>query len=199
MYAYTRNNPLRYIDPTGKWNELTGTDEERRRKLAALQQAVGDKKGNYLYDNLDTKTGKHFVGIYTNGNDGKSASFRDTNAAANKLGGIIQDQQRGATIEFESPGTVVGPHTIGSLSDGRSPAATDNLTFYSATIHVTSGKIGTQRPEFQTNGKAFSPSLADVISHELGHIDSTWYHYFGPDSTKEDLGTDGERDAPVER
>jgi RHS repeat-associated protein len=35
LYAYVRNNPLRYVDPKGEAIELTGTDEERAKKLAA--------------------------------------------------------------------------------------------------------------------------------------------------------------------
>ena len=33
MYAYVRNNPLRFTDPKGKSIELTGTDEERKKQL----------------------------------------------------------------------------------------------------------------------------------------------------------------------
>ena len=51
LYSYVRNNPLRFLDPNGEAIELTGTDEERARKLAAIQSKLG-KPGEYLYDNL---------------------------------------------------------------------------------------------------------------------------------------------------
>jgi RHS repeat-associated protein len=41
LYAYARNNPLKYVDPSGRAIELTGDDEERKKQLKALQEAVG--------------------------------------------------------------------------------------------------------------------------------------------------------------
>jgi len=86
LYAYVRNNPLRYVDPKGEAIELTGTDEERAKKLAAIQSKLGDA-GKYLYDNL--YKGKHYVGIYTNGPDGKGPAFASINDATKALSRII--------------------------------------------------------------------------------------------------------------
>lgn len=41
LYAYTRNNPLAFTDPSGENIELIGTAEERQRELEAIQNAVG--------------------------------------------------------------------------------------------------------------------------------------------------------------
>jgi RHS repeat-associated protein len=42
MYAYTRNNPLRYIDPTGEEVRLADlSDEDRKRLLEELQKQTG--------------------------------------------------------------------------------------------------------------------------------------------------------------
>jgi len=82
------------VDPKGKWIELTGSDEERKKQLQALQAAVGKQAGQYLYDNAVTTTDasgnkvtNHYVGIRDNGPDGKGPSFGSINAAANKVGG----------------------------------------------------------------------------------------------------------------
>jgi uncharacterized protein RhaS with RHS repeats len=48
LYAYTRNNPLQFIDPKGEAIELLGDEEERRKALAALRKGVGDQAGAYL-------------------------------------------------------------------------------------------------------------------------------------------------------
>src|SRR4051794_7996632 len=42
-------------------------------------------------------------------------------------------------------------------------------------IHLTAGDIGTARPEVNS-GKSYSPTLADILSHELGQLDADWYH-----------------------
>lgn len=93
LYGYVRNNPLRFIDPTGEAIELIGTEEQRRKQLQALQNAAGSKAGKYLYDNVDKKTGRHFVGIYTNGPDGKGKDFSQINKVSSALSSIIKNEQ----------------------------------------------------------------------------------------------------------
>ncbi len=51
LYAYVRNNPLRFVDPKGEAIELTGDEEKRKKTLAAAQSAVGKEAGKYLYEN----------------------------------------------------------------------------------------------------------------------------------------------------
>jgi RHS repeat-associated protein len=185
MYAYVRNSPLRFVDPRGKWIELLGNDEDRKKELGALQQAVGKKAGSYLYDNSvvtkdengNTVT-KHYVGIRQGGSDGKGPSFGSINAAANKIGGIIADTSRGEQIAVVSPGTLMGGKTpIGSLNMGMTPGDTlaDPYSPYAIT-YITSGPVGDLPGRLMSNGEDTEQSLGDVISHELGHVDSAWYH-----------------------
>ena len=172
MYSYTRNNPLRFVDPTGRSIELTGNDEERKRQLQALQKAAG-KAGSYLYDNVDKKTGNHYVGIYTNGPDGKGPSFNSVNAVSNKLGGIIQDS-RVATVQFVDPGTSKAGQQVGA-APGMSPAVTFAGS-NAATVFVTRGTLGTFPGTLAADGQSETISLDEVLTHELGHVDSKWFH-----------------------
>jgi RHS repeat-associated protein len=105
LYAYTRNNPLKFIDPEGEAVELTGNEEERRRQLEAARSFVGTQAGAYLYENKG-KDGKYYVGVYTNGPNGKGKDFKDLNAVAGEFAAIIADQKV-ATIETVPVGTAV--------------------------------------------------------------------------------------------
>ncbi len=98
LYTYAANNPLKYIDKTGKAIELAGDDEQRKKQLAALQSAVGKKAGSYLYDNAEKDkdgnlTGRHFVGILGGGPSGKGPDFSSINSAAADVAGVVGNTQ----------------------------------------------------------------------------------------------------------
>lgn len=65
-----RNNPLRFVDPTGQAIQLTGeTEDELKKELEAIQASLVNRKvsGNlYVNPELDRdgkQTGRFFVGI----------------------------------------------------------------------------------------------------------------------------------------
>jgi RHS repeat-associated protein len=105
QYSYVRNNPLKFVDPKGEAIELMGDEEHRRRTLEQLRKAVGAEAGAYLYENKG-KDGKYYVGIYTNGPDGKGKAFGEINSLAQGIGAIIGDS-RIARVGFVSDGTKV--------------------------------------------------------------------------------------------
>jgi len=192
-YAYVRGNPLRFVDPTGKYVELSGGEKERARQLAALKTAVGKSAGSYLYDNVDKESGKHYVGILSGGPDGKGPAFSSLGAVANKVSGIVADTQRGVTISFEAPGVTLGSDTpfpieIGSGKGDTSPGWTSPD---GASIELTSGPIAKLNASLSSNGKPLVTTLADVLGHELGNVDSIWYHG-GQDSDGDAVRTENE-------
>jgi RHS repeat-associated protein len=88
QYSYVRNNPLRYIDPTGEKIELTGaTEQERKKQLAAIQSAVG-KGGDQLTIIQDADSGKYFVAI-----DGDAAAFSKISDIAAGIAQVIQNPE----------------------------------------------------------------------------------------------------------
>ena len=173
LYAYVLNNPLSHRDADGHWIELTGDDAARKRQLDALKTGVGSKAGGYLYDN--TVDGKHYVGILSGGADGKGPSFGSINSNSEKIGDIAGDTKRGAVIQFEKPGTEIRGAALGPAGDFSTPART-TVSPNSATIHLTSGGLGETNGNLSSDGHSLGNSLADVLTHELGHVDSTWYH-----------------------
>ena len=49
LLTYARNNPLKFIDPSGNVVELLGDEEQRKRELDILQKTVDTKAGAQLY------------------------------------------------------------------------------------------------------------------------------------------------------
>ncbi len=89
LYAYGRNNPLRFVDPTGQAIQLTGsTEEDRKKELEAIQASLVNSKVSsslYLNPELDKdgkQTGRFFVGINGDASAFEKAGYRESGLAA---------------------------------------------------------------------------------------------------------------------
>lgn len=171
LYGYVRNTPLILIDPTGEAIELTGDENDRAKKLELLRKMVGNEAGAYLYENKG-EDGKYYVGIYTNGPDGKGKDFGSINASAGNLVGIVRDRLV-AEIDLVSPRD---NQTIGTITIGRSPGASAVDNNGRARIAVLDPSIqpGYLPAELTSNDKPLAMETSDVLAHELGHVAVHW-------------------------
>lgn len=175
LYAYGRNNPLRWVDPTGEAVQLTGTtDEERQKELAAIQASlVNSKVAGNLYVNPEKdkngkETGRYFVGI-----QGDAADFAKAGLLESGLAEVIGSQsifQFGfgseTTIKQTFMESLLGPGTfdVGAAYGGAVTHCSD------ATV---SGFIQTVVDPTGIRGRldeAPAPTLGETVAHELiGH------------------------------
>ena len=86
LYTYARNNPLRYVDPTGEEVELIGDEEQRNKALAVLQGNVGKTAGDRLWVETVTKHGKDHYMVRIKGD---SADFAKMGTAAADLSSLV--------------------------------------------------------------------------------------------------------------
>jgi hypothetical protein len=125
-------------------------------------------------DNVDEKTGKHYIGIYTNGPDGKGPAFNSISSTTAKLGAIIQDS-RVVTVQFIDSGTFKFGAKLGSSDNKMSPS----ISFAAANgaqIFITRGGLGHFPPVLTEDGSLHVNLLDELVSHELGHVDSARFH-----------------------
>ncbi len=149
LYAYTGNNPLRFVDPKGEAIELEGDEEERRKALEALR---------------------------TNGPDANGPAFDKINTAAASLGSVIQSQQV-VTLGLVSNGTTLTndrgePITIGSINDGRSPGVTSFFSGGKLSVFILDPSTNPGQLPASKMQPSNAPGSIDqgiLALHELGH------------------------------
>ena len=175
LYAYVRNNPLSLTDPTGESIELIGDEEQRKKALQALQQAVGKDAGNYLYENKVTTTDangnsttKYYVGV-RDGTGGQASVFGKMNSVAGELAPIIADTKN-VQLNVVSAGNIKDDFGNGYNINARTPAATGifggnlrvNILDPSVPILPLDGFM-------MTNQQLGENTPGMVVGHELGH------------------------------
>ncbi len=177
IYAYGRNNPLRYVDRLGEAIELVGDEDERKKQLEGLQTAVGNKAGAYLYQNAEKDqngnlTGRYFVGVLGGGPSGKGPEFASINSASQALSGVIADTQI-AQIRTIQPGEPI--NFFGNLQAALNPKLTGLTSSYNNPPPIKvwvldpSTQYADLDPTQMANSLAGRRSFPDNLMHELGH------------------------------
>lgn len=97
LYAYTRNNPLKYIDPFGEKIQTSGSTADQQRYATALSKKTGlklttDKKGKVKFD-----------GKEPNRKDLSGAALKIYNAIKSDKTVNISLEQNNGTVDFGSP------------------------------------------------------------------------------------------------
>jgi RHS repeat-associated protein len=169
-YAYGRNNPLRYVDPTGAVLELLGND-----KGAALDRVkgmAGADAGNLLYTR--ESEGRTFVGYR-----GSASDFR---AAGGEIGWYLQTiiDQPDRTIQFAVSSSFTdkgSQHTTANFGGAATVGSEESLTGHTqiftdpnagsmADARLGSTILGAWK---SSDGRPlrYTNSIVDV--HEFGH------------------------------
>lgn len=180
LYTYAANNPLKYIDRTGKAIELAGDDEQRNKQLAALQNAVGKKAGGYLYDNAEKDkegnlTGRHFVGILGGGPSGKGPDFASINSASADVAGVVANTQIAQIHLVDAGQGFIYNSAAGAAASLDSNRAGLTSPFNApAPIQIwlldpSSARYSDLPGYAMSNGQPGQRGLPDNEMHELGH------------------------------
>jgi RHS repeat-associated protein len=176
-YAYSRNNPLRYVDPTGRAIQLLGqTESDRERELDAIRASlVGSELAGRL--RIVSDGGRYFVHI-----DGDVKSFAAGGALEASLAAVISDQK---ILQF-SLGTYTrwydsrdpswwraiplighrGGYVSRSWSGGVTHGAAASLTGF---IQTVIDPAGLSDPSARAQGIPIA-TLGETVAHEvMGH------------------------------
>ena len=110
--------------------------------MDALRTAVGEKAAGLL--RVAYLNRRYYVVV------SDMSAFRAANSVADKLGGLIADRDRVATIGFVAPGTRIGESTLGPGGSATTPGATRGNG-----VSLTRGPLGVLREPCQRRSRTF--------------------------------------------
>ena len=172
LYSYVRNNPLRFVDPTGNAIELTGDEEERKKALAAIQASLGNSKVStnlYINPELDKKgnqTGRFFVGINGDASDFAKAGGLESGLAEVIGATSIVQFSLGTEVTFKQSfmDDLVGNATKSVARDFGGGITQRSDGTLSGHIQTVVDPNGLRKPD-----EAPRPTLGEAVAHEFGH------------------------------
>lgn len=200
LYSYSRNNPLRYIDPSGAAIQLAGTTaEERDKELEAAKAALVNSNvaGNlYVNPELDKagkETGRYFIGIRGDAADFAAAGNLES-AMAEVVGSksIVQFSLASeVTVKQSFWDALFTPSTqsVGAVYGGAVTNRADaTLSGHIETVVDPSG--------IRDRSNAPTPTLGEAVAHDLlGHALGWVRNASAPGSRTNQMSVDAENAA----
>jgi RHS repeat-associated protein len=174
-YAYVANNPLKYLDPTGEYLELTGsTQADRDEALKRLKIMVGKDAASHLHvvEAVDSKNKAHYY-VESDKNLGQ--------VGGGKLGGYISEIiNSNHGVEFKiadsfttlnETRTTAGNRCGGACTVGAEESVTGNTQIFvnrNASVYAElSFKTPANSGKCSGGNCSFEEDIVDA--HEFGH------------------------------
>ena len=171
LYTYTRNNPLKYIDPTGQIIQLTGeTPEERDAALKALRLSLVESEvADQLYIKKN-KEGQFVVAI-----KGDTGQFRKAGDLEAGLAEVISSED---VVEFQLSDRICKgscnffwgqSFNVSRWYGGAVTVDTDYTPSGNITVVVDPDGLNDAQAKDEEIPKT---TLGEAVAHEFGHVRS---------------------------
>jgi RHS repeat-associated protein len=173
-YAYGRNNPLKYVDPSGRILELTG--EDRVRDFKVIQQVAGRGAGHIK---ATERGGRTFVEFTYARAEGPLLSSLASIIASEKTVEFQFTTERHIKVKgwFGLTGTFDIGRKGGAATVGQAESVTGNTQVF---IHINSVHYMNRLADSLLGGPAGVAGLtytnATIAAHELGHAEADAIH-----------------------
>jgi RHS repeat-associated protein len=174
LYAYTRNNPLRFVDPTGKILTISGDVQEAQKQLCSIL-GTSDCDKRITYDPKTNTITVDLTGIDLSQNEG-AALLNDLVTSKNRY-----DLSIGSTVE--TLGGIISLDPKDKKHLGRDMVNLDNNPDDRYNFRKPPGKVDTEKPKsgiddqvaFNLAGRAKRESdtklkpatIESIVFHEL--------------------------------